>query len=290
MLERHQTFYTVRSNMPLPKASVLSGWIKTALVKRTSKRRNKVFRQCISCRRAQQTVALFNNPIIEQKHLNVFNAIKESSNRDRFAELRRWKDPRGQRRPLYHTNAPFYQHLEAIELTEILASDKWYTRAWTLRETLVSGGPLHLLIPYLDTLKVPLWMESMPQQLMVRETLLDSGIHLAIFDRLRSRAERGTSKEWSDLYDRGKAAQRTLNSVIADYKIGGEGNIQNRLESLLLLRVASWPLVVSRKNQILLPFLVIFVNTTFDSIPLAYEKRVTNFRCAHMFFPYSMEI
>ncbi|KAE9366606.1 hypothetical protein N431DRAFT_487162 [Stipitochalara longipes BDJ] len=130
---------------------------------------------------AAQTIALLNNPIMEQAHLDAIKRIGIDPGMHSASD--------GE--PHYHKDPLHRGRLQSllVEFAEIIAGDPWYFRAWTLHERFVAGGPLHFLIPCHQELEIPSWTEiATPGNIILSESFIMNCIGPLLW-----------LPEWSDL-------------------------------------------------------------------------------------------
>jgi len=174
---------------------------------RTIQAMHRIYRQ------AEQTVALLTNPILDQGHLDIFDSLGRADGHKAFiTEL--W----GDKNKRLFESFDFYKR--GVELTEIIAADLWYSRAWTLQESLISGGPLHLLMPYLPSLQKPEWLGSIDSQLTISESFISTCLKQAFFANLESQANRTLlDRTYDDLCTRASRTKDILLAWIPEYKM-----------------------------------------------------------------------
>lgn len=135
-------------------------------------------------RQAKQTVAILTNPFIKQEHLDPIDTIGSTRGIHHTSITLTEGFKQQQKRisqhlkkygtPLYYLDLSPREGLRSVnECAELIAGDPWHTRAWTLQETLVAGGPLHFLIPCHQALKRPSWMTwNTPGNIILSETFI----------------------------------------------------------------------------------------------------------------------
>jgi hypothetical protein len=106
---------------------------------------------------------------------------------------------------------------EAVELTELVAGDLWYTRAWTLQESVQSPGPVQLLFRCADSLSRPKWMGKLSRQIIFSESVIHTGLNHVIFSTIQNRASR--EEEYLELNARAEKAKRIISDIIPNYKM-----------------------------------------------------------------------
>ncbi|KAH8601968.1 heterokaryon incompatibility protein-domain-containing protein [Bisporella sp. PMI_857] len=162
-------------------------------------------------RQAKQTVALLTSPVLKQPHLDIFDAIG-STDGHKAVVTSWWKE---ENKELFES-MDFFKR--GIELTEILANDRWFSRAWTLQESLVAGGPLHFLIPCHSSLHRPKWLGPIPQQLVLSESFINTCLANSFFNLLGARAAQKFNG-YSELCFRGEKTKNVLLDAIPAYKM-----------------------------------------------------------------------
>ena len=166
-------------------------------------------------RQSQQTVAVLTNMVKTQRHLDAFDAIGIVDGHD--ASIRTfWDDETEKMKP-----KPLSFFETGVELTEILAADPWYTRAWTLQECLVAGGPLYMLIPCLPNLAKPQWLSSLPGEIVLSEAFFDTCLPHSFFNLLEFPYGLPLEEGKRVLQPRGRQTSRILLAMIVDYKMNG---------------------------------------------------------------------
>ena len=166
-------------------------------------------------RQSQQTVAVLTNMVETQRHLDAFDSIGIVEGHKAF--IRTWWDDNTKE----HKPKPLSFFESGIELTEILAADPWYTRAWTLQECLVAGGPLYMLIPCLPNLAKPQWLGSITEEILLSEAFFDICLPHSFFNLLESQNVPELEEGKRPLQSRGLQTKRTLLTMVADYKMNG---------------------------------------------------------------------
>ncbi|KAH8801473.1 heterokaryon incompatibility protein-domain-containing protein [Xylogone sp. PMI_703] len=170
-------------------------------------------------RSAQQVVAILNCCITTQAHMDIFRelGVGEGHNfkiNDMFE---------GQ--PLYEKTKEVSFLKTAIELAEIIATDSWYTRAWTLQEAILAFLPLHLLIPYQSSLVAPDWAGKIPGQLVISEAVVELGFVRTFFWRIRAWPKDDLSDAMMDFQQRADTVNTVLRGTIPDYKTHNTQNL-----------------------------------------------------------------
>ena len=166
-------------------------------------------------RQSQQTIAVLTNMIKTQRHLDAFDSIGIVNGHNACIHPW-WDDETKSNKP-----KPLSFFEAGIELTEILASDQWYTRAWTLQECLVAGGPLYMLIPCSPNLAKSQWIGSIPEEIVLSEAFFDVCLPHSFFNLLEWEEEGEREKGKRALRSRGLQTKRTLLTMTADYKMHG---------------------------------------------------------------------
>jgi hypothetical protein len=114
-------------------------------------------------RQASDVVAVLNSVLSDQVQVDIleYGSYSKIEERYAFGHL----ESSGSRREIRHNLVT-----QSIQLAESLASDPWYTRAWTYQEALLATRPVYLLIPCHLNLRAPSLQIVVGSQLVIYDT------------------------------------------------------------------------------------------------------------------------
>jgi hypothetical protein len=111
---------------------------------------------------AQETVAILNSRIDTIPHVSTFKALANRYAKGFFVTLE----------TLFMEQVQRMDIKSIIEVAEMIASDPWHTRAWTLHESVVSSGLLNLLVPCDLVREKEPWLGSLRGQIVINQLVL----------------------------------------------------------------------------------------------------------------------